>query len=102
MLTVLEMTLRNLLSQAGVPETEIGTPADVPAKMRAKEAYGEGTALPGKAPEYVWRGSKVTLHFRQDPVTGLGMIGYTSTAIDELVKRAAPEPDALPANASVD
>ena len=60
-----------------------------------QEAYGLGTAVPGEASEYIWHGERVTLHFREDPVTEIGMVGFTSTAIDEQMKAAGH-----PANAS--
>lgn len=49
--------------------------------------YGPGSPVPGDAAEYVWQGSRVTLHFRQDPVTKLGMVGFT----DRTVQLGMPE-----------
>ena len=51
-----------------------------------QKAYGPGTRVAGDAAEYVWRGKKVTLHFREDPVTAMGMVGLTSLKLDARVK----------------
>jgi hypothetical protein len=59
-----------------------------------KAAYGPGTAVPGDAVEFVWQGSRVLLHFRQDPATGVGMAALTSLTLDAKVKSAG---NALPA-----
>lgn len=47
-----------------------------------REAYGPGTRLPGEASEYIWQGDRVVLHFREDPVTRMGMVGFRSREID--------------------
>ena len=65
------------------------------ALMALQGAYGPGIAIPGDASEFVWRGDRVTLHFREDPVTEMGMVGFTSAPIDREIKRQA-----LPASAS--
>ena len=49
------------------------------AALRA--SYGPGIRVPGEASEYVWHGSRVTLHFREDPVTKMGMVGFTDRTV---------------------
>jgi hypothetical protein len=51
-----------------------------------EQAYGPGTPVDGNAKEYIWQGRKVILHFREDPVTAMGMVGLTSVGIDARVK----------------
>jgi hypothetical protein len=52
------------------------------AALAALQAsYGPGTPVPGEASEYVWHGARVTLHFREDPVTKLGMVGFTDRTV---------------------
>jgi hypothetical protein len=46
-----------------------------------QESYGPGTPVPGEASEYLWHGARVTLHFREDPVTKLGMVGFTDRTV---------------------
>jgi hypothetical protein len=58
------------------------------ALAHLEKAYGPGTKLSENADEYVWRGRKVTLHFRVDPVTAMSMIGLTSVPIDGRVQAA--------------
>jgi len=53
-----------------------------------EQAYGPGTAVAGDAVEFVWQGSRVQLHFRQDPATGVGMAALTSLTLDAKVKSA--------------
>lgn len=60
-------------------------------------AYGPGAAVAGEAVEFVWQGSRVMLHFRQDPATGVGMAAITSLEMDAQVKSAT---SAAPANAA--
>lgn len=47
-----------------------------------EDSYGPGSPIPGDAPEYVWRGSRVTLHFREDPITKMGMVGFTDRTVE--------------------
>ena len=63
---------------------------------RFQEAYGPGAAVAGDAVEFVWQGSRVLLHFRQDPATGVGMAALTSLPMDAQVKSASA---AVPADA---
>ena len=53
-----------------------------------RAAYGPGAAVEGEAEEYVWHGDRVALHFREDPVTGVGMAAFTSLFMDARVKSA--------------
>jgi len=64
------------------------------ALVALQQTYGPGSPVPGDATEYVWRGDRVTLHFRADPVTHLGMVGFTDRTVD-----LAPA-QSLPANAA--
>ena len=61
--------------------------------------YGPGSPVPGDAAEYVWQGRRVTLHFRQDPVTKLGMVGFTDRTV-QLSAPTATSPETVPANAA--
>jgi hypothetical protein len=61
--------------------------------------YGPGSPVRGDAAEYVWQGRRVTLHFRQDPVTKLGMVGFTDRTVQLSVPEAAGA-ESVPANAS--
>ena len=75
---------------------------DAQAALSALQAaYGPGTAIVGDVPEYVWQGQRVSLHFRQDPVTEMGMVGFTSRAIDMQMKHRS-QGESLPANAATD
>jgi hypothetical protein len=56
---------------------------------RYQSNYGPGAAVAGDAIEFVWQGSRVLLHFRQDPVTGVGMAALTSLPMDAQVKSAS-------------
>jgi hypothetical protein len=56
---------------------------------RFQETYGPGAAVAGDAIEFVWQGSRVLLHFRQDPATGVGMAALTSLPMDAEVKSAS-------------
>jgi hypothetical protein len=67
------------------------------AALRA--SYGPGKAVPGEASEYVWHGSRVTLHFREDPVTKLGMVGFTDRTV-VLEDPGVATAETLPANAA--
>lgn len=58
------------------------------ALAELERAYGPGTPVSDEAPEFLWRGGRVTLHFRQDPATSLGTIGITSLPLDAEVKAA--------------
>jgi len=58
------------------------------ALAQLEKVYGSGTKVNEDASEYVWRGRKVMLHFRADPVTGMSMIGLTSLPIDARVQAA--------------
>jgi len=62
-------------------------------------AYGPGTPLPGDAHEVVWRGERVTLHFRRDPVTDMGMVGFTDRRV-RMVRPGETTPESVPANAA--
>ena len=61
--------------------------------------YGPGSPVPGDAAEYVWQGRRVTLHFRQDPVTKLGMVGFTDRTV-QLGPPTVTSPETVPANAA--
>ncbi|MBW2267367.1 MAG: hypothetical protein JRH16_02230 [Deltaproteobacteria bacterium] len=65
---------------------------------RFRQSYGPGAAVAGNAVEFVWQGSRVLLHFREDAATGVGMAVLTSLPMDAQVKAAgAPAPaDAAP------
>jgi hypothetical protein len=71
-----------------------GTRNSEAALLQLEKDYGPGTRLSGQANEYVWRGRKVMLHFRTDPITAMSMIGLTSLPIDARVRAAR---DAVPA-----
>lgn len=58
------------------------------ALLQLEKDYGPGTRMSGEANEYVWRGRRVVLHFRTDPVTAMSMIGLTSLPIDARVQAA--------------
>jgi len=58
------------------------------ALLQLEKDYGPGTSVSEGANEYVWRGRKVLLHFRTDPVTSMSMIGITSLPIDARVQAA--------------
>lgn len=62
-----------------------------------RESYGPGHELEGDAPEVVWAGDRVVLHFRVDPATAMGMVGLTSLPVDRRAKAAAAA-ESLPAN----
>lgn len=59
-------------------------------------AYGDGERLAGEAVEYVWQGSRVALHFREDPATGFGMASLTGLAMDARVKSASAAAEVAP------
>ena len=62
-------------------------------------AYGPGTPLPGDAHEVVWRGERVTLHFRRDPVTDMGMVGFTDGTV-HMAPSQDTTPESVPADAA--
>lgn len=47
-----------------------------------ERVYGPGVRAAGEAVEYVWRGGRVLLHYRVDPVTSMGMVSLTSLRVD--------------------
>lgn len=69
-----------------------------------ERAYGPGERLDGEAREFLWQGRQVSLHFREDPTTAMGMVGITSLVIDAELKaeraslpaRIAPQRSAEP------
>lgn len=63
-----------------------------------EEYYGPGTPVPGEAAEYVWQGDRVTLHYREDPVTRMGMVGFTDRTV-RLAPSAPSDAGSLPAAA---
>lgn len=67
------------------------------ALLALQDAYGPGTPVAGDAPEYVWRGSRVTLHFRKDPVTSMGMVGFTDRTV-RLQRPVESATESVPAN----
>jgi hypothetical protein len=67
------------------------------ALAELERAYGPGVRSPGEVEEYVWRGSRVLLHYRLDSVTSMGMVALTGLEMDARVE--ADLATALPANA---
>jgi hypothetical protein len=63
-----------------------------------ERAYGPGQRSASDADEYVWRGSRVLLHYRLDPATGMGMVALTGVQMDARVE--ADLAAALPAAAA--
>ncbi len=53
-----------------------------------RERYGPGARVPGDAEEFVWRGRRVSLHFRQDPMTAMSMVVITSLEMNAQVEAA--------------
>ena len=58
------------------------------ALAEIRERYGPGAVVPGDAEEFVWRGRRVSLHFRQDPMTDMSMVVITSLEMNAHVEAA--------------
>ena len=58
----------------------------IKALAALEEKYGKGTPVISEAKEYVWHGRRVTLHFREDSATHMGMIGFTSISLAAQVR----------------
>ncbi len=58
----------------------------IKALAALEERYGKGTPVFSEAKEYVWHGRHVTLHFREDSATHMGMIGFTSVSLAAQVR----------------
>lgn len=67
------------------------------ALAQLERVYGPGRKLDGATREYVWKGKRVSLYFREDAVTSMGMVGITSLSIDRRVKT---DRISVPANAA--
>ena len=58
----------------------------IKALAALEEKYGKGTPVISEAKEYIWHGRRVTLHFREDSATHMGMIGFTSVSLAAQVR----------------
>lgn len=67
------------------------------ALAELERVYGPGARSPGDAPEFVWRGQQVLLHYRLDPVTSMGMAVATSLPMEARVR--SDRATRFPANA---
>lgn len=57
------------------------------ALAELERRFGAGERVLGEPDEYVWRGRRVLLHYRRDPVTSLGMVALTSRPMNSRVER---------------